>query len=60
MNDDSSNFRELSNLLHALEEMNRMELLNGKEVFRFTDNAVSEDAFKNGIRAMGDDLVTVL
>ena len=40
--DKSSNFRELRNLVETLEALGREGKLNGKEIFIFTDNMVSE------------------
>jgi len=46
--DDSSNFRELCNLVEALEAQGQSGELNGVEVFMFTDNQVAEGAFYKG------------
>ena len=48
MNTSSSNFRELRNLVEALEDMEAVSAAVGCEVFLFTDNAVAEAAFHNG------------
>ena len=48
MNDSSSNFRELANLVETLEQMGNDNTLAGQEVFLFTDNSTSEAAFFNG------------
>jgi hypothetical protein len=49
MNYESSNLRELKNLVDTLEEMDKQENgLNGFEVFLFTDNSTAENAFFNG------------
>ena len=45
MNNSSSNYRELRNLVEALEEMQEDGFLKGAEVFMFTDNTVAESAF---------------
>ena len=45
---ESSNYRELSNLVDTLLEMSLKGVLNGVEVFFFTDNATAEAAFFNG------------
>lgn len=44
----SSNFRELCNLVEALEEMGKSGNLAGVEVFLFTDNSTAEAAFNRG------------
>lgn len=44
----SSNWRELSNLVDAVEELANEGRLEGKEVFLFTDNSVSERAYFKG------------
>ena len=46
---ESSNLRELLNLVETLEKMAADGLLNGMEVFLFTDNSTSEAAFFNGL-----------
>ena len=48
MSKESSNLRELTNLVETLEEMDRKHNLTGSEVFLFTDNSTSEAAFYNG------------
>ena len=48
MNDSSSNFRELKNLVDTLIEMEKQESLRGIEIFLFTDNSTAEAAFFNG------------
>ena len=46
---ESSNFRELANLVFALEErLSDQEELRGLEIFLFTDNIVAEGAFHKG------------
>ena len=45
---ESSNFRELRNLVDTLEEINNDTGLSGSEIFLFTDNSTSEAAFYNG------------
>ena len=45
---ESSNLRELLNLVETLENMASDGLLNGTEVFLFTDNSTLEAAFFNG------------
>ena len=46
---ESSNLRELQNLVDTLEEMEKQDNgLNGFEVFLFTDNSTAENAFFNG------------
>jgi len=44
----TSNFRELSNLIYALEKARDEGLLEGTEVFVFTDNTTAEAAFFKG------------
>jgi hypothetical protein len=44
----SSNFRELGNLVHRLELEAERGLLSGAEIFMFTDNSTAESAFHNG------------
>ena len=48
MSSESSNLRELSNLVDTLFEMSKDGGLRGTEVFLFTDNSTSEAAFYNG------------
>ena len=48
MSFESSNLRELLNLVETLEKMAADGLLDGMEVFLFTDNSTSEAAFFNG------------
>ena len=49
MNEESSNLRELKNLVDTLEAMgNQDEGLQGLEVFMFPDNNTAESAFHNG------------
>ena len=45
---DSSNFRELKNLVDTLLSMETRDDLRGKEVFIFTDNSTAERAFHKG------------
>ena len=45
---ESSNYRELRNLVDTLEEINLHTGLSGSEIFLFTDNSTSEAAFYNG------------
>ena len=45
---ESSNLRELLNLVETLEKMAADGLLSGTEVFLFTDNSTAEAAFFNG------------
>lgn len=44
----SSNYRELRNLVETLEEVDRKGLLLNREVFMFTDNSTAESAFFRG------------
>jgi len=44
----SSNFRELANVVYALEQAHMQGVLNGSEVFLFTDNTTAEGAFFKG------------
>jgi hypothetical protein len=44
----SSNFRELANLVYSLREAGEKGLLEGCEVFMFTDNTTAERAFFRG------------
>ena len=48
MSKESSNLRELTNLVETLEQMDASNNLTGTEVFLFTDNSTSEAAFYNG------------
>jgi hypothetical protein len=48
MDNSSSNFRELANLVDTLIEMANNDVLRGTEIFLFTDNSTSEAAFFNG------------
>jgi hypothetical protein len=48
MNLQSSNLRELKNLVDTLSEMGNQGALKGTEVYLFTDNSTSEAAFHNG------------
>ena len=48
MDGESSNLRELMNLVETIEEMVEQNTLKGKELFLFTDNSTSEAAFSNG------------
>jgi hypothetical protein len=45
---ESSNFRELANLIYAIEEAVKKGLLNDAELFVFTDNTTAESAFYKG------------
>ena len=45
---ESSNFRELKNLVDTLLLMDKRQDLDGKEVFIFTDNSTAERAFRKG------------
>ncbi len=45
---ESSNLRELQNLVDTLEEMSKRGELTGCEIFLFTDNSTAEAAFFNG------------
>ena len=46
--EESSNFRELDNLITAIEEAYREGLLDDAELFMFTDNSTAESAFYKG------------
>ncbi len=46
--DHTSNFRELDNLVLAIEEAHRDKLLLNAELFMFTDNSPAESAFYKG------------
>ena len=48
MDDASSNFRELRNLVDSLVELATTENLQGSEIFLVTDNSTAEAAFFNG------------
>ena len=48
MSGESSNLRELTNLVETLEAIDAKHGLNGAEVFLFTNNSTSESAFYNG------------
>jgi len=45
---ESSNFRELANLIHAIEDASHKGLLHEAELFVFTDNSAAEGAFYKG------------
>ena len=45
---NSSNFRELSNLVESLEALSEDEGISGLEIFLFTDNSTAEAAFYKG------------
>ncbi len=47
--DESSNYRELDNLITAIEEALREGLLLKAELFMFTDNSTAEAAFYKGM-----------
>lgn len=49
--ENSSNWRELQNLVDALKEEAKLGNLKGVEVFLFTDNSTAEGAFFNGSSA---------
>ena len=46
--ESSSNYRELDNLVTAIEEAHSEGLLNNLELFMFTDNSTAESAFYKG------------
>lgn len=46
--EESSNWRELANLVERLEAEERMDRLHDLEMFVFTDNQVSESAYCKG------------
>jgi hypothetical protein len=48
MDNSSSNFHELANLVDTLIEMSNNDVLRGTEIFLFTDNSTSEAVFFNG------------
>jgi hypothetical protein len=48
ISNESSNYRELRNLVDTLEEINISKGLSGSEIFLFTDNSTAESAFYNG------------
>ena len=48
LDDSSSNFRELNNLVESLEELIEVQDLKGVEIFIFTDNSTAESAFYRG------------
>ena len=48
MDGESSNLRELTNLVDTLKEMADQDELKGKEIFLFTDNSTSEAAYYSG------------
>jgi hypothetical protein len=48
MDGESSNLRELTNLVDTLDEMGIQGALKGAEIFLFTDNSTSEAAYYNG------------
>lgn len=45
---NSSNFRELANLVESMEELGRRGSLAGKEILLFTDNTTCEEVFYKG------------
>jgi hypothetical protein len=45
---ESSNFRELANLIHVISDASSKGLLHQSELFVFTDNSVAESAFFKG------------
>ena len=45
---ESSNFRELANLIYAIEDANEKGFLQNAELFLFTDNTSAESAFYKG------------
>jgi len=45
---ETSNFRELANLIHAIEDAHSKGLLSDSELFVFTDNSAAEGAFYKG------------
>jgi hypothetical protein len=49
--ENSSNWRELNNLVLALERLLKENKLRGSEIFVFTDNATAESAFWKGTSA---------
>lgn len=62
MDDSSSNFRELKNVVESIEKEARDNGLNGVELFFFTDNSTSERSFYKGSSSSRElhDLVTRL
>ena len=48
MNSSLSDYRELSNLVESLEDLNKDGILEGCEVYILTDNSVAESAFYKG------------
>jgi hypothetical protein len=48
MDGESSNLREMTNLVDTLDEMGDQGALKGAEIFLFTDNSTSEAAYYNG------------
>ena len=48
LEEESSNFRELTNLVESIEERIKEGGLNGSEIFLFTDNSTAEAAFYKG------------
>lgn len=48
VSEESSNYRELANLIHAIEDAHAKGLLNNSELFVFTDNSTAEGAFYKG------------
>jgi hypothetical protein len=48
MREESSNFRELRNLVEMTESLVAKQMLNGHELFMFTDNSTAESAFFKG------------
>jgi hypothetical protein len=46
--EQSSNYRELSNLIYSIEENHAKGLLHDSELFIFTDNMTAESAFFKG------------
>ena len=48
LDDSSSNFRELNNLVESLEELIEVQDLKGVEIFIFMDNSTAESAYYRG------------
>ncbi len=48
ISEETSNYRELRNLVDALEEAVKTGVIDGSELFMFTDNSVAERAFFRG------------
>jgi hypothetical protein len=56
---ESSNYRELANLIYAIKDAYKKQLLNDVELFFFTDNSTAEVAFYKGT-SMSERLLNLI